>query len=124
MHINDIGPITPFFCTHILNTAMANSKDWQRNSKDFLRPTIKTRLSINENRNPAFQLDSYNLFIISGKTGIRTLGTVARSPHFECGPIDHSGIFPSLFQNCGAKVVAFMISCMLFRVFFTHKRIF
>ena len=30
----------------------------------------------------------------SGKTGIRTLGTVARSPHFECGPIDHSGIFP------------------------------
>ena len=31
---------------------------------------------------------------IGGKTGIRTLGTVARSPHFECGPIDHSGIFP------------------------------
>ena len=31
---------------------------------------------------------------ISGKTGIRTLGTVTRSPHFECGPIDHSGIFP------------------------------
>ena len=33
-------------------------------------------------------------FYKCGKTGIRTLGTVARSPHFECGPIDHSGIFP------------------------------
>ena len=32
--------------------------------------------------------------VYRGKTGIRTLGTVARSPHFECGPIDHSGIFP------------------------------
>ena len=31
-----------------------------------------------------------------GKRGIRTPGTVARSPHFECGPIDHSGIFPCL----------------------------
>ena len=29
-----------------------------------------------------------------GETGIRTLGTVTRSPHFECGPIDHSGISP------------------------------
>lgn len=34
------------------------------------------------------------VFCFGGKTGIRTLGTVARSPHFECGPIDHSGIFP------------------------------
>jgi hypothetical protein len=33
--------------------------------------------------------------LTSGKIGIRTLGTVTRSPHFECGPIDHSGIFPS-----------------------------
>lgn len=30
----------------------------------------------------------------SGKGGIRTLGTVARTPHFECGPFDHSGISP------------------------------
>ena len=37
---------------------------------------------------------SKNLLGYRGKTGIRTLGTVARSPHFECGPIDHSGIFP------------------------------
>ena len=29
-----------------------------------------------------------------GKGGIRTPGTVARSPHFECGPFDHSGTFP------------------------------
>ena len=34
------------------------------------------------------------VFCFGGKTWIRTLGTVARSPHFECGPIDHSGIFP------------------------------
>ena len=32
--------------------------------------------------------------LFCGKRGIRTLGTVARSPHFECGPFDHSGIFP------------------------------
>ena len=32
--------------------------------------------------------------VYGGKAGIRTLGTVARSPHFECGPIDHSGTFP------------------------------
>ena len=30
----------------------------------------------------------------SGETGIRTQGTVARTPHFECGPFDHSGISP------------------------------
>lgn len=29
-----------------------------------------------------------------GERGIRTPGTVARTPHFECGPIDHSGISP------------------------------
>lgn len=30
-----------------------------------------------------------------GEIGIRTLGTVARTPHFECGPIGHSGISPN-----------------------------
>ena len=44
------------------------------------------------------------LFIICGKRGIRTPGTVTRTPHFECGPIDHSGIFP----NAGAKVAFFL----------------
>ena len=31
---------------------------------------------------------------LGGERGIRTPGTVARTPHFECGPIDHSGISP------------------------------
>ena len=44
------------------------------------------------------------LFIICGKRGIRTPGTVTRTPHFECGPIDHSGIFP----NASAKVAFFL----------------
>ena len=45
------------------------------------------------------------VFCFGGKTGIQTLGTVARSPHFECGPIDHSGIFP-----CSVgKVTTFLI---------------
>ena len=38
--------------------------------------------------------NSRYLLCISGKGGIRTPGTVARSPHFECGPFDHSGTFP------------------------------
>ena len=33
-------------------------------------------------------------FYKCGKTGIRTLGTVARTTVFETVPIDHSGIFP------------------------------
>ena len=42
------------------------------------------------------QLEQVRLLFLhfGGETGIRTLGTVARSPHFECGPIDHSGISP------------------------------
>ena len=32
--------------------------------------------------------------LFCGKRGIRTPGTVARTPHFECGPIDHSGTSP------------------------------
>ena len=43
--------------------------------------------------------------IDSGKRGIRTPGTVTRSPHFECGPFDHSGIFP-FFD--AAKVAIFL----------------
>ena len=40
---------------------------------------------------------SRNLLIytlVCGERGIRTPGTVTRSPHFECGPFDHSGISP------------------------------
>ena len=36
---------------------------------------------------------------LCGERGIRTPGTVTRSPHFECGPFDHSGISP-----CGLGV--------------------
>ena len=31
---------------------------------------------------------------IGGEAGIRTLGTLASTPHFECGPFDHSGTSP------------------------------
>ena len=37
--------------------------------------------------------------MLGGETGIRTLGTVTRSPHFECGPIDHSGISPKRLKR-------------------------
>ena len=52
-----------------------------------------------------------------GKTGIRTLGTVARSPHFECGPIDHSGIFPCLRP---AKVIPFLENRAVFKHYFAY----
>ena len=45
-----------------------------------------------------------------GKRGIRTPGTVARTPHFECGPIDHSGTFP--FKSV-AKIGIFSLSCIV-----------
>ena len=48
---------------------------------------------------------STSLAVKSGKTGIRTLGTVTRSPHFECGPFDHSGIFP--YSSQSAKVIPY-----------------
>jgi hypothetical protein len=31
---------------------------------------------------------------LGGEGGIRTPGTVARTPHFECGAIDHSATSP------------------------------
>ena len=45
-------------------------------------------------------LAGFSVFVVAlrrfpgGERGIRTPGTVARTPHFECGPIDHSGISP------------------------------
>ena len=36
----------------------------------------------------------HEILYFGGERGIRTPGTVARTPHFECGPIDHSGISP------------------------------
>ena len=40
----------------------------------------------------------------SGKGGIRTPGTVTRTPHFECGPIDHSGTFPVRFAVANVQI--------------------
>jgi hypothetical protein len=35
-----------------------------------------------------------NCLIRGGEGGIRTPGTLARTPHFECGAIDHSATSP------------------------------
>ncbi len=43
----------------------------------------------------------FSLYYYGGETGIRTLDTVTRMPHFECGPFDLSGISPFF----GAKIV-------------------
>ncbi len=42
---------------------------------------------------------SFRISACCGKRGIRTPGTVARTPHFECGPFDHSGIFPKTLAS-------------------------
>ena len=50
---------------------------------------------------------------LSGQRGIRTPGTVARTPHFECGPIDHSGIFPMHFAVANVRIY-FLITTFCF----------
>ena len=45
-----------------------------------------------------------------GERGIRTPGTVARTPHFECGPIDHSGISP-FWSWSAAFALYYLASC-------------
>ena len=65
--------------------------------------------------------DIYLLRSFCGKRGIRTPGTVARTPHFECGPIDHSGIFP--FKSV-AKIGNFSLSCIVSRQKNTKKKTF
>lgn len=42
---------------------------------------------------------------LSGKTGIRTLGTRKGTTVFETAPIDHSGIFPYPWDLDAAKIV-------------------
>ena len=42
-----------------------------------------------------------SIFIFCGKWGIRTLDTLARIPHFECGSFDHSDNFPSFIRCKG-----------------------
>ncbi len=38
-----------------------------------------------------------------GQGGIRTPGTVARTPHFECGAFDHSATCPFGFNSLGSS---------------------
>ncbi len=45
----------------------------------------------NKKRNP----QGASFLVLSGKTGIRTLGARKDTTVFETVPIDHSGIFPS-----------------------------
>ena len=52
------------------------------------------------------------LNVYCGETGIRTLGTVARSPHFECGPIDHSGISPTSKNREVPAIIAISTSLL------------
>ena len=40
------------------------------------------------------------VFIISGRTGIRTLGSRKGTTVFETAPIDHSGILPLVLLYC------------------------
>lgn len=39
-----------------------------------------------------------------GAGGIRTLGAVTRTPHFQCGPFSHSDTAPKLWYFCIAKI--------------------
>ena len=38
-----------------------------------------------------------------GEGGIRTLGTVAGTPHFECGAFDHSATSPQKVQHVPSR---------------------
>ena len=56
---------------------------------------------------------SFDIFLLRslcGEGGIRTPGTVARSPHFECGPIDHSGTSPFF----GVQIYVFFCYVVIF----------
>ena len=43
--------------------------------------------------------------VSGGEGGIRTPGTVTRTPHFECGAIDHSATSPLYRRACGSRAV-------------------
>jgi Malate/L-lactate dehydrogenase len=52
---------------------------------------------------PQPQQDNMNILEINGgEGGIRTPGTFARTPHFECGAIDHSATSPHA-GVCGSR---------------------
>ena len=64
---------------------------------------LKSKINRHTRREPLKMKEiTHHLCIISfyrGKRGIRTPGTVTRTPHFECGPFDHSGSFPKRLQS-------------------------
>ena len=43
----------------------------------------------------------------NGAGGIRTLGTVTRTPHFQCGPFSHSDTAPAFGPPIGRGVIPF-----------------
>ena len=47
---------------------------------------------------------------MSGEGGIRTPGTVASTPHFECGPFDHSGTSPDTTKGKECDHTTILIS--------------
>ena len=61
-----------------------------------LRKFLKMQRQLQDNLQVAFVVGAVPCGAVrfGGKRGIRTPGTVARTPHFECGPIDHSGTSP------------------------------
>ena len=59
---------------------------------------LRGAMQIKQKNGRSSKLDVHFRFIC-GKRGIRTPGTVTRTPHFECGPFDHSGIFPKALQR-------------------------
>ena len=64
---------------------------------------LKSKINRQQTHEPLKMKEiTHDLCIISfyrGKRGIRTPGTVTRTPHFECGPFDHSGSFPKQLQS-------------------------
>jgi heat shock protein HspQ len=49
---------------------------------------------------------------LGGEIGIRTLGTVAGTPHFECGAFDHSAISPRAWNAQGLAPLVFAKSAL------------
>ena len=95
-----------YFCEYIykINIKQKNTCNWLQAVSTKKKSSISTALS--------------------GKRGIRTPGTVARTPHFECGPIDHSGIFPMRFAGANVRIY-FLIPTIYLNIlhFFCEKLI-
>ncbi len=61
---------------------------------DALFNKSNKRLNIEHGKNAKILFKFSNLKEIGGEAGIRTLGTVTGTPHFECGAFDHSATSP------------------------------